>query len=69
MRTAGPALEAHAAREVGFGRHEIPDRDRRDVGSDFHDIAAQFMADDARWVDATLRPFVPAIDVVVGSAE
>ncbi len=69
VRVAGPALEAHAAGDVRLGRDIVADGDHRDVRPDFHHFTAQLMADDAGRVNAALRPLVPSVDMVVGSAQ
>jgi hypothetical protein len=54
---------------MGFRGDILPHRDRCDTRPKLGDLSAQFMADDARRMDAVLRPLVPSIDVGVGSAQ
>ena len=55
--------------DVGFGGDKISDFTVSDVVGYFDDGAAEFVADDAGGFDAAGAPFVPVVDVEVGSAE
>ena len=69
MRLSGAALEALATCDVRLGGDVITHLDERDIRADFHDVAAHFMTNDARRVDAAVRPGVPIVNMSIRSAE
>ena len=66
---AGPALETVAAGDVGFRRDVIADLDQGHSRADRHHFAAHFVADDPWRTNATMRPWIPVVDVRIGTAE
>ena len=66
MRLAGAALKTLAAGHVRFRRHIVADLDAGHIRAD---LAAHFVADDARRVYAAMRPGIPVVDVRIGAAE
>ncbi len=69
MCLPGAALEALTACDVRLSGDVIAHLDERDIRADFHDFAAHFMANDARRVDAAMRPGIPIVNMGIRPAE
>jgi hypothetical protein len=54
---------------VTFAADDLPREEVRDVGARFDDLASEFMPDYKRYRDCSLGPFVPVVDVEVGTAD
>ena len=68
VRLTGPALAAYSADDVRFACDKVADRAIGDPFAEFDDGAAEFVADDTRWLDARRRPGVPSVDMEVSTA-
>ena len=65
-------LDAHladAAKQMPLARDVVADAEALDGRTDGDDLAGEFVADDARRLDAVLRPRVPVVDVQVRTAD
>jgi hypothetical protein len=69
MGFAGSALQALAAGHVHFGGDEIAFLDAGDFIAEGDHLAAEFVSGDERWMDASLGPAVPFINVEIGAAD
>ena len=69
MRLPGTTLEALTTCDVRLGGDIIAHFDERDIRADLHDLAAHFMANDARRVDAAVGPGIPIVNMGICSAE
>ena len=69
MRLSGATLEALATCDVRLGGDIIAHLDERDIRANLHDLAAHFMANDARRVDAAVRPGIPIVNMGIRPAE
>ena len=69
MPAAGKAVAAAAADHVAFAADDVAGEEVVDVGADRDDLADELVADRHRHRDGLLRPFVPVVDVDVGTAD
>ena len=65
---ARPALKARPTCQMRFSGDVIANRDGRNAAAKLHDLTAQLVTDDSRWMDSSLGPCVPAIDMIIGPA-
>src|SRR5439155_2587237 len=56
VAVAGAALQAVAAHDVTFGRHELAGLEARHAVADRHDLARELVPHDHGWTDAAFRP-------------
>ena len=69
MRVAGAAEQTGEVDDVPFGRDALAHANASHGIADCRDRAHELMPDDERRLDAILRPCVPGVNVMVGSAE
>lgn len=69
MGQSRPALKTDTTGQVRFCRNIVVDLDKGHLASDRYHMAAQLMADDAGRVNPSSCPFVPTIDMGIGSTE
>ena len=69
MRLAHAAGAAMTAIHVHFGADEIAGLHGGDLRADFFHVAAEFVAERHRRMDARSGPAIPAVDVQVGAAD
>ena len=68
MPPSGQAVAAASADYVTFAAHQIARVKIVHIRAHFDDLSHEFMADRHRHGNGALRPFVPVIDVNVGTA-
>ena len=65
---AGPALKACPTCQMRLSSDVIANRDGGNAAAKLHDLTTHLVTDDSRWMDSSLRPCIPAIDVIIGPA-
>ena len=66
---AGATQIAGVIHNVAFGRNKIANPDLSDLRANFDHIAAKFVTDNHRWLDAVRRPRIPLVYMNVCSAD
>ena len=69
VSVAGPAEEAREIGDVSLRRNSLADANRAYRIADRRDRSHELVSDDDWRLDAVLRPRIPCIDMVVGSAK
>src|SRR6476660_6633026 len=69
MPASCQTISALTAHDVAFAAHNLTAGEASYVGSDFHDLAHKFAADDQPDRNRFSCPFVPLVDVEVGTAD
>src|SRR5262249_8137117 len=69
MGLSGTTLETMATCDVRLGGDVIAHLDERDIRTDLHDFTAHFMTNDARRVNAAMRPGIPIVNMRIRPAE
>src|SRR6267143_1031959 len=69
MRLSGATLETVTTCDVRLSGDVIAHLDERNIRADIHDLAAHFMANDTRRVNAAVSPGIPIINMGIRSAE
>src|SRR5205823_14483386 len=66
---SGHAVAALAADDVALGTNQLADVDGLDALAQRGNLTDELMTDDQALLDGGLRPFVPCVDVQVGTAD
>jgi hypothetical protein len=69
MGLPGAAEQTRQVGDVSFHRDALADAHGAYLGADRRDRSHDFMSDDEGRLDPALRPRVPRVDVMIGSAE
>ena len=67
--TPSPTIPTVPTRDVAFTRHPLPDLEASNMAADLGNLSDEFMADNHRHWDGTLRPLIPFVDVDIRSAD
>src|SRR5690554_5774418 len=69
MPLARAAVAAHAADHMPFGRYSLSGLVAAHTGAELDDMADKLVAQDQRWADGALSPFIPLVNVQIGAAD